>query len=150
MGTTGKLDEIDMTDDLANEIVTALASGAGNSLAAEGVRALGRLIAALRDKFRSEPQSRGMLEIAIEAPDDSDARQNLASLLRERCFEDPDFREWLEALWTPMSQDLAVDQSRASNVVHGEVRGHVVQSRDVLGGIRIGPVDCWADPASKD
>jgi hypothetical protein len=35
---------------------------------AEGMEALRRLIAVLRDKFRSEPRFRGTLEIAIEAP----------------------------------------------------------------------------------
>jgi hypothetical protein len=134
-------DGIDMSDDLASEIVMAIASGAGKSLAAEGAGALGRLIRALRDKFRSEPEARGALEIAIEAPDDSAARQGLVSLLRERCLRDVEFREWLETLWVLMSRDLAADESRATNVLRGNVGGHVVQSRDVQGGIRIGPVE---------
>jgi hypothetical protein len=132
-------DGADMGDDLVNEIVTTIASSAGRSFAAEGMEALGRLIAALRDKFRSEPQSRGTLEIAIETPDDLAASQNLAALLRERCLQDEGFREWLGGLWTPIGRDLAVDESRSANVIHGNVEGHVVQSRDVQGGIRIDP-----------
>jgi hypothetical protein len=139
-----------MSGDLANDIVSAIASGAGESLAAQGIGALRRLIAALRDRFRGDPQSGGTLEIAIEAPDDLAARQDLASLLRERCLQDSDFREWLEALWISVRQDLAVDESRSTNVIHGNVGGHVVQSRDVQGGIRIGPVEGMADPASTD
>jgi hypothetical protein len=145
-GTASMNDGVDMSDDLANEIVTAIASGAGRSLAAEGMEALRRLIAALRDKFRSEPQSRGTLEIAIEAPDDPAASQNLAALLRERCLQDEDFREWLGRLWAPIGRDLAVDESRSANVISGNVEGHVVQARDVQGGIRIGPVEGPADP----
>ena len=124
--------------DLAVEIVTAIATGAGDSLAAKGIEAVGRLISALRAKFRGDPGSRGTLEIAVEAPDDLAARENLVTLLRDRILHDAEFGEWLENLWAEVAPDIQEDASKSVNIVHGNVKGNVVQSRDVQGGIHLG------------
>jgi hypothetical protein len=135
-----------VSPDLANEIVTAIAAGAVKSLASESAEALGRLVSALRDKFRSEPNARGTLEIALETPEDESARQGLVTLLQERLDQDPSFQDWLQELWAPVAQSWEVDQSRTANVVRGDVGGHVVQARDVQGGIRIGPSEGAGQP----
>ena len=134
-----KYREETVSDDLAGEVVSALASGAGKTLAAEGIGALGRLAAALRDKFRREPKSRGTLEIMMELPDDADAQRDLTDLLRERCGQDPDFAAWLADLWGTVAKDRRADGGQTVNIVHGDVGGHLVQARDIRGGIRIGP-----------
>src|ERR1022692_4907368 len=124
--------------DLPGEIVRAIAAGAGDSLGSRGVAAAGRLISALRRKFRGDPESRGVLEIALESPDDLPVQEDLVSLLRRHILADPAFSEWLESLWSEVGPDLQVDTSRSVNIVHGEVRGNVIQSRDVHGGIHLG------------
>jgi hypothetical protein len=121
--------------DLATEIVTAIASGAGDSLGATTVEGIKRLISALRAKFRGDPGSRGTLEIALETPDDSDARKNLMLLLRDRIQYDAEFEEWLTNLWAEIGPSLKMDKS--TNIVRGSVYGNVVQSRDVYGRINI-------------
>jgi hypothetical protein len=61
-----------------------------------------------------------------------------ARRLRGRILADPAFSEWLEGLWSEVGPHLQVDTSRSVNIVHGEVRGNVIQSRDVHGGIHLG------------
>jgi hypothetical protein len=124
--------------DLAVEVVKAIASGAGDGLAARGIEAIGRLTSALRAKLRGDAMARGTLEIAIEDPGDANARGDLEALLRERIHHDAGFSAWLEALWSEVGPDLKVDASKSANIVHGNVQGDVVQARDVHGGIRIG------------
>lgn len=100
--------------------------------------AAGRLISALRAKFRSDPGSRGTLEIALEAPAEQAALESLAALLRDRVTRDTDFGLWLADLWDEVGPDLTMDEGVSMNVIHGTVQGNVVQARDVQGGIHIG------------
>jgi hypothetical protein len=124
--------------DLAAEIVTAIASGAGDSLGARGVAAAGRLISALRARLRSDPGSRGTLEIALEAPAEQTALESLAALLRDRVTRDAEFGLWLANLWDEVGPDLKLNDGVSVNVIHGTVQGNIVQARDVHGNIHIG------------
>lgn len=127
--------------DLAVEVATALATGAGDSLATKSIEAIGSLISALRARFRGDPGSRETLEIALAATGDMGATEDLISLLRERIAEDAGFAGWLEGLWTVVEHDLRLEGGRSINLVQGNVQGSVVQSRDVQGGIHIGHSD---------
>lgn len=127
--------------DLAVEVVNAIASGTGDRLAAVSMDAVGRLTSALRAKLRGEARARGVLEIAVEDPSDTEAREGLEVLLRERIRRDAEFSAWLEALWSDVGPDLKTNASKSANVVHGNVHGDVVQARDVHGGIHIGRRD---------
>jgi hypothetical protein len=86
-------------DDAVIGIATAIASGAGGSIGASGAAALGRLISALRAKFRGDPAARGTLEIAVESPGSQAAGDDLVAVLRARIANDPGFGEWLLGLW---------------------------------------------------
>ncbi len=127
--------------DLAVEIVTAIATGAGDSLAAKGIEAAGRLVSALRARLRGDAPARGALEIAVEDPGDPAARGQLEALLRERISCDAEFRAWLEALWSEVGPAIRPEAGESANIVHGDVHGDVVQARDVHGGIHIGRAD---------
>jgi hypothetical protein len=127
--------------DLAVEVVTAIASGAGESLAARGIEAAGRLASALRARLRGDARARGARESALEDPADASARGELEALLRERISRDAEFRAWLEALWSEVGPDIRLEAGESANIVHGNVHGDVVQARDVHGGIHIGRAD---------
>lgn len=127
--------------DLAVEVVTAIATGAGDRVAAKGIEAVGRLVSALRAKLRGDARTRGALEIALEDPGDVTARGDLEALLRERIQRDAEFSAWLEALWAEVGPEIGMDASKSTNVVHGNIQGDVVQARDVHGGIHIGRRD---------
>lgn len=127
--------------DLAVEIVTAIASGAGDSLAAKGIEAAGRLVSALRARLRGDAPARGALEIAVEDPGDAAARGQLEALLRERISRDAEFRAWLEDLWSEVGPAIRLEAGQSANIVRGNVHGDVVQARDVHGGIHIGRAD---------
>ncbi|HEX4830573.1 MAG TPA: hypothetical protein VH478_05710 [Trebonia sp.] len=124
--------------DLAAEIVTAVASGAGGSIGSRGAEAIGRLVAGLRERFRGRAESRGALEISLESPEDPVARESLASVLREHMERDPEFGEWLARAWAEIAPGGAADASNSANVISGTVQGNVVQARDVHGDIHLG------------
>jgi hypothetical protein len=124
--------------DLAAEIVTAIASGAGGSLGAKGTEAMSRLLSGLRARFRHQPESRGALEISVEEPGDLAAREHLVALLREHMGSDDEFAAWLANLWAEVRPALQAGGSVSANVVSGTVHGSVVQARDIQGGIRQG------------
>jgi hypothetical protein len=136
--------------DLASEVVRAMATGAGESISAQAMSAVERLISGLRAKFHGDPQARGTLEIALETPDDSPARENLVSLIRNRILQDREFSEWLESLWSGVRPDLQMDASNSVNIVRGDVKGDVIQARDVHGGIHIGRQEAADRPASRE
>jgi hypothetical protein len=135
--------------DLAGEVVKAMATGAGESISTQAMAAVECLISGLRAKFHGDPQSRGMLEIALEAPEDLPARENLVSLLHNCILQDPGFSEWQESLWSGVRPDLQMDASRSANIVCGDVQGDVIQVRDVHGGIHIGRRGSADRPASR-
>jgi Mn-containing catalase len=136
--------------DLAIEVVKAIAAGTGDTLATKGIDAVGRLISALRMKFRSDPGSRGTLEITLDTPDDLAARDNLVALLHQRILHDTEFSAWLERLWDEVGPDILGDASKSANIVQGDVRGNVVQTRDVQGGIHIGRDDATSREPGDD
>ena len=125
--------------DLAVEVVTAITSGAAGSLGSKGAEAAGRLLAALRTKFRGHPASRGALEISVEKPDDPAARDDLISMLRDHIGHDAEFGAWLANVWNEIRSTLETDASRSANVISGTVHGSVIQARDVQGGAHLAP-----------
>jgi hypothetical protein len=124
--------------DLAAEIVTAIASGAGGSIGTKGAEAIGRLISALRARFRGQPAERGVLEISLESPGDATAKDQLAIVLRDHIRRDAEFEERLASLWAEIKADLQAGDSNSTNVITGTVHGIVIQARDVHGGIHLG------------
>ena len=125
--------------DLAVEVVTAITSGAAGSLGSKGAEAAGRLLSALRTKFRGHPASRGALEISVERPGDAAARDDLISMLREHIGQDAEFAALLAKLWNEIRPALESDAGRSTNVISGTVHGSVIQARDVQGGIHLSP-----------
>jgi len=130
-----------MTDALTTEIVAAVTSSAVASLAEGCSKAVVHLAGALRERFRRQPAERGVLEVALENPDDPEARQALVRLLDEHARNDPEFARQMRGLWTDALATAELGgtaMGSATNTVHGEVGGSVVQARDVYGGITLG------------
>jgi hypothetical protein len=136
-----KFAKVNIMIDLADEIVSAIASGAGGSLGAKGMEMIERLISTLREKLRGNPTARGALEITIENPADMAAREQFLSLLRDHTANDAEFRAWLASRWSEVRAAVEADASHSANLITGTVHGHVVQARDVHGGIHLGPAD---------
>lgn len=124
-------------DGLVVAVVAAIASGAGGSLGASGAAAVGRLISALRAKFRHSPAALGALEIAVDEPTDTDAGAALQVALNEVITEDAEFGQWLATLWEEIRQELPSHDGSSKNIIHGDVHGTAVQARDIHGAIHI-------------
>jgi hypothetical protein len=122
--------------DVVAGIVTAIASGAGGSIGSSGATALGRLIAALREKFHGDPSAARELEIAVESPS---AGEHLAVVIRDRIASDPAFEKWLLTLWAEIAPQVRVEATKQENVISGNVKGHAIQARDIQGGINFRP-----------
>jgi hypothetical protein len=127
--------------DLVGEIASAIASGAGGAFGAKGAETVEHLISALREKLRGNPAARGALEISIENPADMAAGGRFLALLRDHTAKDAEFRAWLADTWSEVRPALEADASHSANLISGTVHGHVVQARDVHGGIHLGPAD---------
>jgi hypothetical protein len=127
-----------MSDALTTEIAVAVTSSAVTSLAEGGSKALVRLVGALRERFRRQPAERGVLEIALENPDDPEARRALVQLLDEHARNDPEFARQMHDLWAEAAAELDAAMGSTTNTVRGDVGGNVVQTRDVYGGITLG------------
>ena len=125
--------------DIAAEVITAIASGAGGSLGAKGAEAINHLISALRERLRGHPASMGALEVILEDPASATAGEHFLALLRDHLRDDPEFREWLASSWGEIRPALQADTGSSANIVSGTVHGTVVQARDVQGGIHLGP-----------
>jgi hypothetical protein len=126
-------------DDLVVAVATAIASGAGGSLGGGGAAAVGRLISALRAKFRHSPAERGALEIAVDEPTDPDAEKALQVARNDLITRDAEFGQWLTALWEEISPELPSRDGSSKNIIYGDVHGTAVQARDIHGGIHINP-----------
>jgi hypothetical protein len=124
-------------DDVVVAVVTAISSGAGGSLGASGAAAVGRLISALRAKFRHSPAALGALEVAVGEPTDPDAEEALQVALNELTTGDAEFGQWLATLWGEISQELPPYDGSSKNIILGDVHGTAVQARDIHGGIHI-------------
>jgi hypothetical protein len=124
-------------DPLTATIVEALAASGAKTLADGGTSALRRLIGVLRDRFRRHPAGRGVLEIALENPDDPEARAALLRLLEEHISNDPDFAQELNALRTDIEAERQPGDQSAHNTVR-DVSGNLVQARDINGHIIMG------------
>src|SRR5262249_60966033 len=77
-----------------------------------------------------QPAERGVLEVALENPDDPEARQALVRLLDEHARNDPEFARQMRDLWTDALAELGTAMGSATNTVRGEVGESVVQARD--------------------
>ena len=138
-----------MSDSLTTDIVVALTSTAAKSLADGGSQALLRLAGAIRDRFRREPAARGALEIALENPDDPQARRALVQLLDAHAHTDPEFARQLRVLWADAAAETSAKDGPTTNTVSGDVGGSVVQARDVHGSITLGPTSSSPTPRTS-
>ena len=129
-----------MPDPVLIAIAAALTGKAAGAIAARGASALRSMAELVRQHFDSESEVLDALE-----PADADAEQErrtatLGAALERASVEDPQFAESLRTMWEHARTELHADHGGVVNEVSGSVGGHVVQARDVTGGVSFGDV----------
>lgn len=128
-----------MIDPMMLAVATALATKAAEGLSEAGRAAFGKLVHRVRARLAAEPDGTRTLESAEGHPGDERLVERLAATLSTAADRDPVFAADLARLWSAV-RDTAVVAAHDGvvNQQSGSVGGHVVQARDVSGGITFG------------
>lgn len=120
-------------------VAAAVAGKLTESVAAGAKAALSTLVRAVRNRLAADDQARRALAEADAAPADGDRVAALAGHLERLAAEDAGFAEQLRGLWSQTDARLQAHRGGTVNEVSGTVSGHVVQARDIDGGVKFGP-----------
>jgi hypothetical protein len=125
-------------DQILTAVALTLATKAAEGLAEGGRAAFAALARLVRRQLDGRPSGTVALVEAQAHPTDPDRIRTLRDELALAGAEDPTFREEMQALWRDLSPHLIANADSVINTVSGEVAGHVVQARDIHGGISFG------------
>jgi hypothetical protein len=125
-------------DPMMTAVAAAVAGKLTESLTVSAKTALANLVKLVRKRFTTDATAQQALTAAEQAPDDTDRITALASQLQRLAAADPEFAKQLRTLWSEAGTHLHAETGGVVNEVSGNVAGHVVQARDVQGGISFG------------
>lgn len=118
-----------MIDPVMAAVATALVTKAAEGLSEAGRAAFGKLARRVRSRLDAEPGGTGALESV----------ERLAAALSAAAEHDPVFAADVARLWSEVREAAVVAaHDGVVNQQSGSVGGHVVQARDVSGGITFG------------
>jgi hypothetical protein len=121
-----------MTDPMIIAVAAEVAGRLTESLAAGAKSAVSGLVRAIRNRLATDDEANRALAEADEAPADDDRLAVLAAQMARLAAQDPEFAEQLRSLSVHAERGGIVNQQS------GTVSGHVVQARDIKGGVRFG------------
>jgi hypothetical protein len=127
-----------MTDPVMVAIAAALAGKATQGLLTGARSAWGTLLRLVKDQASDDPVIDAVLTAAQQEPQDQARIDRLGEVLQRRARYDPVFNEQLRSLWEQTRPELHADHEGTVNEISGTVGGHVVQARDIQGGITFG------------
>lgn len=113
-----------MSDPVLVSIATALAG-----------RAAASVYEFVKNKFSGAGEATAVLHAAEGAASDSPEFRALCDELVAAERSDPEFGTELRATWRRELAELHADRGGVTNHISGDVRGKVVQARDIRGGI---------------
>jgi len=125
-------------DPIMMAVATAVAGKLAETLTAGAKAALGNLVKLVKKRFAGDADAQHAMAEAQKAPDDADRITALARQLERLAAEDPKFAEQLRSIWSQASVQLQAQTGGTVNEVSGSVSGHVVQARDIEGGVSFG------------
>jgi hypothetical protein len=132
-----------MPDPILVAIAAALAGKAAVAVASGGASALRSMLDVVKRKFSADPEAARALDDARAQPDDDEKIDALGTALDKAARADPGFAQqlhslWGQAQWGQAQTELIADHGGVVNTVSGSVGGHVVQARDITGGVSLG------------
>lgn len=126
-------------DPLLEAAATALATKAVDALADGGRSAWQALVQLVRTRFAADPTAKEALDSARAEPQDEEKVEWLAYELGRAERQDPQFGHQLRRLWDQVGNEVLIESGDVVNKISGTVKGHVVQARDIEGGVAFGP-----------
>lgn len=131
-----------MADPVMIAIAAALAGKATQGLLSGARSAWGALLRLIKDQAGDDPIIAAALTAAENQPEDQSRIDLLGEVLEQRAQRDPAFDDQLRSLWEQTQPELRAEHGGTINEIAGTVSGHVVQARDIEGGITFGgPAD---------
>lgn len=127
-----------MPDPITLAAVTALVTWASTEMAESGRSAVSSLVTLVRERFRRGSAERDAIDAALATPEDEPKIAHLADVLYRESLTDQTFAEEFRARWEWARRAVVEAEGAVTNSVSGEVRGPVVQARDIHGGIHFG------------
>ncbi|BCJ54238.1 hypothetical protein Asp14428_57130 [Actinoplanes sp. NBRC 14428] len=128
-----------MTDqELVTTVAITLATKTAEGLAAGGRAAFEALARLVRHRFKGRASVEAALDENGSEPADTRRAETLREALAQAVADDPAFETELRNGWRALSPHLIAGGDGVVNSVSGTVQGHVVQARDVHGGISFG------------
>lgn len=122
-----------MTDPVMTGITVALVNKAIDGLSEAGKAAFAALRKLVRRKLAARESSKTALERAEAEPDEDAYRLAVTEALTRAAAEDRLFAAQVQQLWRAVQE--AKHAGAVRNSVSGTVSGHVVQVRDIRGGV---------------
>jgi hypothetical protein len=128
-----------VTDPTTTAIAAAVATQAVSGLSEAGKAALKAVVRLIRRKLSTDEESASALAQAQAEPADDARVRGLAAALHRAIEDDQRFAEELYGRWQDLQQCMLVaGQDHVVNTVSGDIRGNLVQARDIRGGISFG------------
>jgi hypothetical protein len=128
-----------MADPMMIAIAAAVAGKLTESLTTGAKAAMANLVRLVRARVAGDDAARSALADAERAPGDDARIAALATQLERLAGADPEFAGQLRHHWSQTNAHLHAHHGGVVNEVSGSVSGHVVQARDIEGGIKFGP-----------
>lgn len=127
-----------MADPMLVAVAAAVAGKITEAAAAGAKTALGNLIKLVRTRLARDDAAQAALAEAEQVPNDASRVTSLAAELGRLVKEDTKFAAQLRSTWSEARVYLQAQQDGTINQVSGAVSGHVVQARDIDGGVSFG------------
>jgi sialic acid synthase SpsE len=112
---------------MPDPILVSIAAALIGKAAAAGAGALAKVFRLTREK----PDAAAAMDAADQPA--------LAAALQQAADADPAFAAQLHALWPQAQSELHAEGNATINKISGTVSGHVLQARDIQGGVTFGP-----------
>lgn len=124
-----------MPNELVMAVVTALTTKSAEALVASGKNKLADLFRVIRERLNREgAREEGILQAALDEPDDRVRREQLADVLARLLAEDPAFRDRLALSWREASAEVSGAPAAVVNHFSGSAT-KAVQARDIYGDV---------------
>jgi hypothetical protein len=128
-----------MSDPLTTAVAAIVITKTMDGLTEAGRAAVGALVRLVRRRLGATDASREILMRAESEPANDTNRKALAETLARSVADDQVFADELERRWLSLPVEWrAPTQGPTFNRIEGDIRGNVVQARDIHGGISFG------------
>jgi hypothetical protein len=127
-----------MEEAIISAIVAEIVSG---GVVGAGKRSWQAVANFVRARLTKSTAAATAIERASAHPDDENQVRLVTHYLTQALTQDPGFHQQLEEMIQELGLRADIDKSNSQNINLGSVGGHLVQVRDIHGGLQIGSTE---------